>query len=69
MEPDPGVLWLGTFDKGLIRADFNNGKTLKQPKIDRFGKEGIEWMDRYWSLRKEMVLYSVPQMGFLSGDQ
>lgn len=38
-ELEPGVLWLGTFDKGLIRADFNNVKTLKQPKVENFGKK------------------------------
>ncbi len=38
MEAEPGVVWLGTMDAGLIRLTFNKDRLL-DPVIERFGME------------------------------
>jgi signal transduction histidine kinase/CheY-like chemotaxis protein/ligand-binding sensor domain-containing protein len=38
VEVSPGILWLSTSSKGTIRVRFSDA-TLKNPKIERFGRE------------------------------
>jgi len=41
IEPEPGVLWLGTLDAGTIRLSFTD-KKISNPIIERFGpKQGL----------------------------
>jgi len=37
-EPEPGTLWLGTYDQGVVRVRFS-GNSLKHPAVDRFGPD------------------------------